>query len=105
LDHTCDAFPCGIADEIILGAFDHRHPYPGDNGVQFTKISKHKSAGSRHEDNSVGEGGIGELNFKGSVYHGSKTNSALLSDMQHATAAYKAGSQSYSAWHCLVGAD
>lgn len=61
LNHTCEAFPCGIPDEIFLGAFDHRMPYPGDNGIRLQKISEHKSAGSRLEENSIGEGGIGEL--------------------------------------------
>ena len=60
-DHTCEAFPCGIPDEIFLGGFDHRRPYPGDDGIRFEKISKHGSVGSRHDDESGGEGGIGEL--------------------------------------------
>jgi hypothetical protein len=59
-DHTCEAFPCGIPDEIFLGAYDHRRPYPGDDGIRFDKKSEHGSAGS-HYDESGGEGGIGEL--------------------------------------------
>ena len=60
-DHTCEAFPCGIPDEIFLGGFDHRRPYPGDDGIRFEKISEHGSAGSCHDVKSGGEGGIGEL--------------------------------------------
>ncbi len=60
-DHTCKAFPCGVPDEIFLGAFDHRRPYPGDDGFMFVKISKNELAGSRKDESSVGEGGVGEL--------------------------------------------
>lgn len=60
-DHTCQAFPCGVPDEIFLGAFDHRKPYPGDDGFMFVKISKNELAGSRQDESSVGEGGVGEL--------------------------------------------
>ena len=41
-NRTCDAFPDGIPDEIKysdvdrnLAPFDHRKPYPGDNGIRF----------------------------------------------------------------------
>jgi hypothetical protein len=40
--NTCDAFPDGIPIEIQQSnvktgkmPFDHRKPYPGDNGVRF----------------------------------------------------------------------
>jgi hypothetical protein len=32
---TCDAFPEGIPDEIVLGGFNHNLPFPGDNGMRF----------------------------------------------------------------------
>ena len=32
---TCDAFPVEIPFDIIENGFDHRRPYPGDNGVLF----------------------------------------------------------------------
>lgn len=31
---TCDAFPDGIPDNIIFG-FDHRKPYPEDQGIRY----------------------------------------------------------------------
>lgn len=31
----CEAFPAGIPREIATGAFDHREPHPGDNGVRY----------------------------------------------------------------------
>ncbi len=35
----CPAFPNGIPREIIRGEFDHRKPYPKDNGVRFKQAS------------------------------------------------------------------
>jgi hypothetical protein len=32
---VCAAYPDGIPDEIIRQGFDHRQPYPGDNGIRF----------------------------------------------------------------------
>ena len=34
---TCDAFPHGIPDRLLLGA-DHRKPIEGDNGVRFEAV-------------------------------------------------------------------
>ena len=35
-EKTCDAFPQGIPKIILWGGeFDHRLPYPGDNGIRF----------------------------------------------------------------------
>jgi hypothetical protein len=31
----CEAFPDRVPREIYTGQFDHREPYPGDNGIQF----------------------------------------------------------------------
>jgi hypothetical protein len=41
----CDAFPDGIPDEIYLGDFDHRNPYPNaenptDNGIRFEPVEE-----------------------------------------------------------------
>ena len=32
---TCDAFPTGIPGAIMRNEYDHRHAYPGDNGIRF----------------------------------------------------------------------
>ena len=31
----CLAFPDGITEPIMLGEFDHRKPYDGDNGIRW----------------------------------------------------------------------
>ncbi len=31
----CEAFPERVPREIYTGQFDHRAPYPGDNGIRF----------------------------------------------------------------------
>ena len=34
-DGTCSAFPDGVPSEILANEFDHRKPFPGDNGIRF----------------------------------------------------------------------
>lgn len=34
---TCEAFPDGIPEKILLNKSDHTKPYPGDGGVRFEK--------------------------------------------------------------------
>jgi hypothetical protein len=30
---SCAAFPAGIPRDLLTSRFDHRNPYPGDNGI------------------------------------------------------------------------
>ena len=32
---SCNAFPDAIPQEILANVFDHRKPWPGDNGILF----------------------------------------------------------------------
>jgi hypothetical protein len=34
-DDTCNAFPLGIPESILLNEHDHRLPFEGDNGIRF----------------------------------------------------------------------
>ena len=35
---SCEAFPKGIPNKIYFEAYDHRRPFPGDEGVGFEKV-------------------------------------------------------------------
>jgi hypothetical protein len=42
---TCDAFPAGIPDGILLfNDIDHRRPVPGDGGIVWELNRKQKAA-------------------------------------------------------------
>jgi hypothetical protein len=35
IEIRCAAFPDGIPEVIVTGRFDHREPFPGDNGIRW----------------------------------------------------------------------
>lgn len=37
---VCDAYPEGIPFEIVTGTVRHRKEHPGDNGIQYEKLTK-----------------------------------------------------------------
>ncbi|MFC4591879.1 hypothetical protein [Sphaerisporangium corydalis] len=49
----CDAFPGRVPDEIYFGGFDHRTPYPGDQGVRFL-LKEHGETALRLYEKRIG---------------------------------------------------
>lgn len=37
---TCQAFPAGIPDPILIGDIYHTIPYPGDNGIVYKQLKQ-----------------------------------------------------------------
>lgn len=40
----CDAFPDGVPLIIQTNEFDHRRPFPGDNGIRFSPVDDNADA-------------------------------------------------------------
>ena len=45
LTAVCKAFPSGIPIDIIEEGFNHKKPFPGDNGIRFEPIKVQKTKG------------------------------------------------------------
>jgi hypothetical protein len=52
----CEAFPDLIPDQIYWHGFDHRNPYPGDNGVRFKLRENHADALKAYEETWLDQG-------------------------------------------------
>lgn len=42
---ACDAFRTQIPTPILIGEFDHRNAYPGDNGVRYEPLDESADEG------------------------------------------------------------
>ncbi len=49
---TCKAFPNGIPREL-LGKWDHREPFPGDNGILYDPVDPENPVAPPHPRNKV----------------------------------------------------
>lgn len=41
---SCEAFPEGIPQEIVVSLWDHRVPHFGDNGYRFSPVDRDAAA-------------------------------------------------------------
>lgn len=72
---SCIAFPHGVPDEIGFGGFDHRHPYPGDNGIQWMFKLGFQNALRMYGDGEINRVRSRRRSFK--VIEGGRSSSML----------------------------